>query len=112
MERALELVRLLADGSCHSGEAIARRLGVSRAAVWKAVCRAREGLGVPVESVRGHGYRLPAPMELLDVGRILAELADFGAPPLARIELHDQIDSTSARLMALAADGLPPEACV
>jgi BirA family biotin operon repressor/biotin-[acetyl-CoA-carboxylase] ligase len=107
MERALELVRLLADGTCHSGEAIARRLGVSRAAVWKAVRRAREGLGVAVESVRGHGYRLRAPIDLLDVGHILAELARRGAPPLARIELHDQIDSTSARMMALAADGAP-----
>lgn len=107
MDRALELVRLLADGSWHSGETIARRLGVSRSAVWKAVTRAREGLGVGIESVRGHGYRLPAPIELLDVREILAELARLGGPALARVELHDQIDSTNARLMALAAEGAP-----
>ena len=107
MDRTLELVRLLADGGCHSGEAIAGELGITRAGVWKVMVRVREQLGLAVESVRGRGYRLAAPLEFLDGGRILEALAAEGQPPLARLEIHDQIDSTNARLMAEAWAGAP-----
>ncbi len=107
MDRTLELVRLLADGDCHSGEAIAGKLGITRAGVWKIMARVREQLGLRVESVRGRGYRLAAPLELLDAGCILEALTAEGQPPLARLEIHDQIDSTNARLMAEAQAGAP-----
>lgn len=107
MERTLGLVRVLADGGLHSGEAIARDLGITRGGVWKAVARTREHLGLAVESVRGQGYRLAAPLELLDAGRILECLRVEGQPPLARLEIQDQIDSTNARLMAEAQAGAP-----
>ena len=107
MDRTLGLIRLLADGGFHSGEAIAAELGISRAGVWKAVARVREQLALAVESVRGRGYRLAAPLELLDAGGILEALSAEGQPTLARLEIHDQIDSTNARLMVEAQAGAP-----
>ena len=107
MERGLELVRLLADGDYHSGEAIAARLGISRAAIWKSMVRVRERYGLTLESVRGRGYRLLAPLELLDAGRILAILRNQGQAAVSRLEVHDQIDSTNAHLLAEAQTGAP-----
>lgn len=107
MDRTPALVRLLADGRFHSGEAIAAELGMTRAGVWKSMDRLRDRLGLSVESVRGRGYRLPAPLELLDAGRILEALSAAGQPSLARLEIHDQIDSTNVWLMAEAQAGAP-----
>jgi BirA family biotin operon repressor/biotin-[acetyl-CoA-carboxylase] ligase len=107
VETPLHLIRLLADGRCHSGEAIAARLGVSRAAVWKALRKAGEDLGLDIVAVRGRGYRLPTHLELLDVERILAALSAEAQRRIARLEIHDAIDSTNTRLMREAADGAP-----
>lgn len=105
MDRSLALVRLLADGGIHSGETIAKTLGITRGGVWKAVARTRDRLGLRIESARGRGYRLTAPLELLDARRILDALDGKDGAHLARIQIHDQIDSTNARLMAEAQGG-------
>ena len=47
----------LADGQFHSGEELARLLGVSRSAIWKAAHKLRE-LGAVLHAVRNRGYRL------------------------------------------------------
>jgi BirA family transcriptional regulator, biotin operon repressor / biotin---[acetyl-CoA-carboxylase] ligase len=103
----LRAIRLLADGACHSGEAIAAHLGLSRAAVWKALRKACTDLGLEILAVRGHGYRLSAPLELLDAGRILAALSPVDQGRITRLEIHDQIDSTNSHLMREAAVGAP-----
>jgi BirA family biotin operon repressor/biotin-[acetyl-CoA-carboxylase] ligase len=107
VETPLGIIRLLADGRCHSGEAIATHLGVSRAAVWKAMRKAGESLGIKIVAVRGQGYRLPGPLELLDAGRILTALSPEAQTRIARLEIHDTIDSTNSRLMREAAAGAP-----
>ena len=107
MDRSLELVQLLADGGLHSGQAIASKLKITRAGVWKSVVKARNGLDLRIESERGRGYRLAAPLELLDAGRILEALDSCSEVSLARLEIHDQLDSTNARLMAEAQVGAP-----
>jgi BirA family biotin operon repressor/biotin-[acetyl-CoA-carboxylase] ligase len=103
----LQIIRLLADGRCHSGETIAAHLGVSRAAVWKALRKTGEALGLEIVAERGRGYRLPAPLELLDAARILAVLSPEAQKRIARLEIHDAIDSTNTRLMREAAEGAP-----
>jgi BirA family biotin operon repressor/biotin-[acetyl-CoA-carboxylase] ligase len=107
MERDSELVRLLADGALHSGEAIAEQTGMTRAAVWKALRRACERRGLTLESVRGKGYRLSAPLELLDAERILAALSPRGRAAVVRLEIHEGIDSTNRHLMREAGAGAP-----
>ena len=93
------LLALLCDGALHSGEELASNLGVSRAAVWKLVGELRER-GVAVESLPRSGYRLPRPVELLDVQRIGGGLADRGWTLGDRLEVPFEIDSTNSYLYA------------
>jgi BirA family biotin operon repressor/biotin-[acetyl-CoA-carboxylase] ligase len=102
--RAESLLALLADGTLHSGADLAARLGVSRAAVWKLVGELR-GRGVPVDSQPRRGYRLPAPVELLDAGRIADAAAARAGRLDATLEVLFEIDSTNSYLYDAA---VPP----
>ena len=55
-----KVLALLADGTELSGSALAARLGITRAAVWKQIEQLRT-LGLPIDGSAGHGYRLAAP---------------------------------------------------
>lgn len=91
------LVRLLADGNFRSGSELGGVLGISRAGVWKRVQRLAD-FGLTLESVKGKGYRLAQPLELIDsdiVQRRLGEAAD----------LHYQWVTGSTNADALALEG-------
>ncbi len=92
------LLVLLADGRLHSGEALAKKLDVSRAAVWKGIERLR-GLGLPVSALARQGYRLADPLELLDAQRIRAEIDPRHLQQLRALELLFEVDSTNTRLL-------------
>lgn len=101
MQQRYRLLRLLADGRFHSGEDLGRLLGVGRAAVWKLV-QSLEPLGLDVYAVRGKGYRLAEPLELLSRGQVLAELEPSAATLLHQLEVVPEIDSTNRYLMDCA----------
>jgi BirA family biotin operon repressor/biotin-[acetyl-CoA-carboxylase] ligase len=105
METHLKVIRQLADGELHSGAALAERLGISRAAVWKAVHKAGEVLDLQVRSVRGRGYCLSAPLELLDPELILSAISHERRRQIARLDLYDDIDSTNSHLLREAQAG-------
>jgi len=107
VDRHLQVIRLLADGRVYSGEAIATRLGISRTAVWKAVRKAADAFELDIESVRGRGYRLRAPLELLDAEAIRDALPAEARAGLGDIHLFDCIDSTNTWLMRQAHAGAP-----
>ncbi len=112
MSRRGELLRQLADGERHSGEELAAALSISRAAVWKQL-RQLDDWGIALEARAGRGYRLAAPLDLLDAARIRALLPEKPAERLRNLEVHEALDSTNDRL--LAADDLPPgrfDACL
>ena len=67
MQRVLAL---LSDSKFHSGEELGEVLGITRAAVWKKL-KQLEGLGISVHSVKGRGYRLSRPLELLSEPALL-----------------------------------------
>ena len=96
------LLDQLADTAAVSGSALAARLGVTRAAVWKQVEALRE-LGAPIEAEPGRGYRLGWPIEWLDRTRILAELPAGQRERVGDLTLPWQIDSTSSELLRRAA---------
>ncbi len=100
------LLRLLADGHFHSGEALGRSLGLTRAAIWNAVKQAEE-LGVEIFSVRGKGYKLAQPVDFLEQ-KTIAQLAgtDFA------VEVLSSSPSTNTHLMQRAAQGAPSGSCV
>lgn len=95
-----EVFRLLCGrpGEPFSGEALADRLSVSRAAVWKAVRALREE-GYPIEGTPNRGYALAADFDLLTAADVEAaltrEAAEFYEP-----QLFSVIDSTNTALIA------------
>ena len=99
-----QILALLADGRFHSGEDLGRALGVSRAAVWKQLVRLRRA-GVPLQAVRGRGYRLPEPLELLSAAAIRRRLSAVARARLDRLDVLQETDSTSAWLRRHRAPG-------
>lgn len=67
-------LELLSDGFFHSGESIAKELEITRAAIWKHT-KALQKMGLDIFCVRGKGYRLAYPLELLDKERIQSRVA-------------------------------------
>lgn len=99
MSGRAELLRLLSDGALHSGEELAAALAISRAAVWKRL-RQLDAWGIALEARRGSGYRLESPIDLLDAAGIRGRLPADVSASLREFEVHEQVDSTSDRLLA------------
>lgn len=91
------LLRALADGAAHSGERLAERFGVTRAAVWKQMAKL-EAYGLTVDAVPGRGYRLRRPIDFLDVAGIESALGAACAR-VGRLELFLELDSTNRHLL-------------
>ena len=106
MEKRYQIIRRLADGRFHSGEDLARALNISRAAVWKHLSHIRQKTGLQIFAVRGRGYRLAEPLELLEHERIHAQLTDSSRSLLSSLELLDGTDSTNSHLMQRVGRGL------
>lgn len=91
-----------AQGAYLSGERMSEKLGISRAAVWKAI----EGLrqeGYEIDSVTRKGYRLVASPNRLTEGEILPHLnSDYAREHLICLE---QVDSTNTYAKKLAMEG-------
>ncbi len=104
IQPATLLAALSADAPT-SGAELARRLGVTRAAVWKQIEALRE-LGAPIAASAGSGYRLEWPFGLLDADAIRRGL-DASLRRRVHIHTHWQIDSTNTALLRAASDGAP-----
>ncbi len=100
-----ELLKLLADGSFHSGSELSDQLGLSRTAIWGHT-KALKKQGLELHSVTGKGYRLTQPLELLDASLIRLKLDDLATNNLSRLDIHDIIDSTNGQLSNLARLGV------
>src|SRR5208282_1246390 len=99
------LIARLADGEVHSAAALGRELGTGRGRLRRAVQRLK-ALGVEIASLRGRGYRLPGPVELLDAARIRQALGRGHGARVRRLEVLLEVDSTNSRL--LTAPAPPP----
>ena len=89
----------LADGQFHSGEQLAETLGVSRAAVWKAVESLRE-LGATLHAVRNRGYRLRSGSDALDSKLIVGFVPPTDRARVRSVETAWTVDSTNSVLLA------------
>ena len=101
MTRRGALLRLLADGELHSGEELAARLGISRAAVWKHL-QLLDDWGIELQATPGRGYQLREPLELLDADTIRNALPQWAAGRLRNLEVYEELVSTSDHLLAVA----------
>jgi BirA family biotin operon repressor/biotin-[acetyl-CoA-carboxylase] ligase len=98
------LLRLLADGEFHSGEAMARQLGVSRASVNGALGEA-ENFGLVLYRVRGRGYRLIDPPQWLDSASIARHLGEHCKD--FHLTVLDCAPSTNTLLLRHISEGAP-----
>ena len=85
-----------------SGEEIARRLGVSRNAVWKAI-KALQAGGYPIQAVPNRGYCLAASSDVLSESGIRQYLT--GEALSLDLRVYDSVDSTNLVLRSLANSG-------
>ena len=96
------MLELLSDGACHSGRALAERLGVSRPAIREQV-EALAEFGVSVQRIRGCGYRIPGGLELLQAQSIRSVLTPVAAALTRDLRVLLRTDSTNAELLRAAA---------
>lgn len=99
MSKSSELVRgnllsILADNKFHSGEALGKTLGISRAAISNHI-KVFSSLGLDIFSVTGKGYCLSQPLNLLDLDKIRERLESHH---MAEIEVLNVIGSTNQYL--------------
>ena len=101
-----EILALLRSepGAYRSGEEMSRRLGVSRAAVWKAVETLRRE-GYEIVSAPNRGYRLSAAPDDLRPGELAAALR--GRLVGRTVVCLDTVDSTNSEVKRRAAGGAP-----
>lgn len=91
-----------AEGRYLSGEELSRTIGITRAAVWKAV----EGLrrqGYDIEARTGRGYRLRQSPDLLRRDTV----AEYLAAPREDWEVLQSVDSTNSACRRLALENAP-----
>lgn len=99
----LNVLKLLQDGRFHSGEALGRALGVSRAAIWKQLQELESVYGLHLHKVRGRGYSLESPISLLRQEELQPNSG--GWTP----HVIESADSTNAEAFRYLAKGaLPP----
>lgn len=96
------LLTLLSDGQVHSGERLAHQLGVSRTAVWKQVRRALDK-GYDIQTVRGRGYKLARPLDLLDEDSILYALPEAVRGKIS-LTVMDEVGSTNTEVLSHMSD--------
>jgi len=91
--KSSSLLSLLDDRQVHSGESLAKALGVSRTAIWKQIKKAQAD-GAEIRTIKGRGYQLISALDFLDADHILD-----GLPPSLRSQIEltvlSEVDSTN-----------------
>lgn len=96
--REYEILKILADGKFHSGQELADSINVSRTAIWKQLNKIREKQ-LDVRAIKGRGYQLSEPLELLQVDRILKSIALKPDVSIDAMNILFSIDSTNQYLL-------------
>lgn len=97
-----DILDILCNGQFHSGESLGQQLGVTRAAIWKAIGKLNT-LDVPIQRVHGKGYRIQGGLELLDQQKIASEIDNHKL--INEIQVLPTVDSTNDYLLKLARQG-------
>ncbi|OBP17067.1 biotin--[acetyl-CoA-carboxylase] ligase [Rheinheimera sp. SA_1] len=95
-----QLIQQLSDGRIYSGELLAEQAGISRAAIARHISQL-QSYGVDIYSIKGKGYKLSAPLQLLDA----AKIRHFQTTGMAEVLLQHVTDSTNSQLMRRLQDG-------
>ncbi len=104
--RVLEILQ--SSAGFVSGEKLSQQLGVTRAAVWKAV-HALQAAGYPIEAVSNRGYYLAPGADILSQQEIIKSLDAAGLTPfINQVNYEASTDSTN-RLARQASDQGAPD---
>ncbi|RVU32998.1 bifunctional biotin--[acetyl-CoA-carboxylase] ligase/biotin operon repressor BirA [Rheinheimera riviphila] len=95
-----QLIQQLSDGRIYSGELLAEQAGISRAAIARHISQL-QSYGVDIYSIKGKGYKLSAPLQLLDA----AKIRHYQTAGMAEVLLQHVTDSTNSQLMRRLQDG-------
>lgn len=98
------LLKVLADGDFHSGEEMARSMGLTRTSVHNALQDVAQ-FGLKLHSVRGRGYQLARPLCWLEADKIVAYLGE--ARRQLSVEVADHAVSSNAVLLERARQDAP-----
>lgn len=98
------LLKVLADGDFHSGEEMARSIGLTRTSVHNALQDVAQ-FGLKLHSVRGRGYQLAQPLYWLEAQKIATHLGT--AREHLTLEVADHAESSNAVLLERARKGAP-----
>lgn len=96
-----QLLAKLAAGPL-SGDALARELGQTRAAIWKRIQGLRSA-GIAIEGRAGGGYTLAGNVDLLDVDAIRSALPPAAAALLDALQVQWSTGSTNSELLRCSA---------
>lgn len=96
---AHEIMHALAHGEPVSGALLAKRLGCSRAAIWKQIQSLRAA-GVEITADNSSGYQWQQPVALLDAGEIFSGLQPSVAERLQHLQCLPLCHSTNVELAA------------
>ena len=99
-----DVLKLLQGGGYVSGQRMSEQLGLSRAAIWKAIDRLRAE-GYTIDSATNRGYRLTGTPNRLTQAGVERALGDH--PWRALAEVLPEVDSTNNVAKAAAAQGAP-----
>ncbi len=106
MVKQEQVLQILADGSYHSGTELGQQLGVSRAAIGKIIQRLKQDTTLDIYAVRGRGYRLAAPLQLLDQASIEQQFSMPVQKQLQGFDIFLNLPSTSLYLNEKSLQGI------
>lgn len=103
MSTRTQVLSILSDGTFHSGTDMGQSLGISRAAINKAI-QQLINFGLEVHRVSGKGYRMPQACVPLEEEKIRKMLDEASSPIRFKIEVFDELESTSQQLLQQGPD--------
>lgn len=98
MEQKIKLLHVLSDQKIWSGEELASQLGVTRATISQWV-KQLESSGMEFNKVKGRGYRLLSPVQMLDYKGLLQALSTEVRGRLSLVDISVQSPSTNDSAM-------------
>lgn len=95
---AYQILALLADGKFHSGERLAKTLGVSRTTIWQAI-KQLLAMDIDIQVVRSHGYRISDGLELLSETKIHQAMDVIAKAHISQFAILPSVNSTNQYLL-------------
>ena len=91
----IQLLHILSDQQFHSGDELGKTLNMTRAGIWKYIKQLQDWQ-LPLEAIKGKGYYLKQPLQLLDEKKLQQNLLKAGSRQ--RLRIFPMINSTNTYL--------------